>query len=169
MLQKCLSKALNEACRQNVLEAHQQKRYYDQYSSTVVLKPEDIVLLKTDSYTGRKTKNKWSYEHYTVLHQLGPDILTYKIQAEGGLTCIVHQNQLFLLLPKEEDDNCVPLVAALQAEIMDCLGWLPGYMPSEVGLIPKECVKALSVVDTCGLGYTCSQTWHDLVTNKLPD
>ena len=79
-----------------------------------------FVLLKTDSYTGRrKTKNKWSYKNYTVLHQLGPDIPTYEIQAEGGSTRIVHWNQLFLLLPKKEDDNCVPLVTALQAEIMD--------------------------------------------------
>ena len=59
----------------------------------MVLKPGDIVLLKMDSYTGRrKTKNKWSYENYTVLCQLGLDILTYEIQAEGGLTHIVHQN-----------------------------------------------------------------------------
>ena len=66
---------------------------YDCHSGTVVLKPGDIVLLKTDSYTGRrKTKNKWSYENYTVLHQLGPDIPTYETQAEGGLTHIVHQN-----------------------------------------------------------------------------
>ena len=58
-----------------------------------MLKPGDVVLLKMDSYTGRrKTKNKWSYENYTVLHQLGPDILTYEIQAEGGSTRIVHQN-----------------------------------------------------------------------------
>ena len=93
MLQQCLSEALDEACRQNVLEAHRQKRYYYQHSGAVVLKPGDIVLLKMDSYTGRrKTKNKWSYEHYTVLGQLGSDILTYKIQAKGGLTCIVHQN-----------------------------------------------------------------------------
>ena len=59
----------------------------------MVLKPGDIVLLKMDSYMGRrKTKNKWSYEHYTVLHQLGLGILTYEIQAEGGSTHIVHQN-----------------------------------------------------------------------------
>ena len=59
----------------------------------MVLKPGDIVLLKTDSYTGRrKTKNKWSYENYMVLHQLGQDILTYKIQAKGASTHIVHQN-----------------------------------------------------------------------------
>ena len=93
MLQQHLSEVLNEACRQNVLEAHQQKQYYDWHSSTVVLKPGDVVLLKMDSHTGRrKTKNKWSYKNYMVLHQLGPDILTYKIQAKGGLTCIVHQN-----------------------------------------------------------------------------
>ena len=87
----------------------------------MLLKPGDIVLLKTDSYTGRR-KNKWSYEHYTVLHQLDLDIPTYKKQAEGGLTHIFHHNHLSLLLPKEEDDNCVSLVAALWAEIMDSLG-----------------------------------------------
>ena len=136
----------------------------------MVLKPGDIVLLKTDIYMGRrKTKNKWSYEHYTVLHQLGPDILTYEIQAEGGSTHIVHQNQLFLLLPKEEDDNSMPLVAAFWAEIMDSLGWSLGYAPLEVGLIPEECAKALSVVDTCGLGYTHPQTQMEPVTNGLPD
>ena len=100
----------------------------------MVLKPGDIVLLKMDSNMGRrKTKNKWSYKHYTVLCQLGPDILTYEIQAEGGSTCIIHWNQLFLLLPKEEDDNCMPLVAALWAEMIDSLGWLPGYAPLEAG------------------------------------
>ena len=135
-----------------------------------MLKPGDIILLKTDSYTGRrKTKNKWSHENYTVLHQLGPDILTYKIQAEGGLTHIVHRNRLFLLLPKEEDDNCVPLVAALQTEIIDSLGLSPGYTPSELDLVLEEDVKMLEVVDTHGLGYACPQTQLDLVTPKLPD
>ena len=42
-------------------------------------------------------------------------------------------------------------------------------MPLEVGLIPKERVKALSVVDTCGLRYACPQTQIDPVTNGLPD
>ena len=117
----------------------------------------------------RKTKNKWSYENYTVLHQLGPDILTYEIQAEGGLTHIVHRNRLFLLLPKEEDDNCVPLVAALQAGIMDSLGPSPGYTLSESDLVPEEDMKMLDVVDMHSLGYTHPQTQLDLVTPKLPD
>ena len=135
-----------------------------------MLKPGDIVLLKTDSYTGRrKTKNKWSYEHYTVLCQLAPDIPTYEIQAEGGSTCIVHWNQLFLLLPKEGDDNCMPLVAALWAEIMDSLGWSSGYTPSAVDFIPKECVRMLSVVDIHGLGYAHPQTQIDSVTDGQID
>ena len=134
-----------------------------------MLKPGDVVLLKTDSYTGRrKTKNKWSCENYTVLCQLGLDIPTYEIQAEGGSTRIVHQNRLFLLLPKQEDDNCVPLVAALWTEVMDSLGPSPGYAPSESGLVPED-VKTLAVVDTCGLGYIRPQTRSDLVTPALPD
>ena len=52
---------------------------------------------------------------------------------------------------------------------MDSLGQSLGYTPLEVGLIPKECVKALSVVDMCGLGYAHPQTQMDLVTNRLPD
>ena len=92
-LQQHLSELLNKAHRHNVLEAHQQKQYYDWCSGTVVLKPGYIVLLKMDSCMGsRKTKNKWSYKNYMVLHQLGLDILTYEIQAEGGSTHIVHQN-----------------------------------------------------------------------------
>ena len=117
----------------------------------------------------RKTKNKWSYENYTVLCQIGLDILTYEIQAEGGSTRIVHQNRLFLLLPKEEDDNCVPLVAALRTEIMDSLGPSPGYAPLESGLVPEEDMKTLEVVDTHGLGYAHPQTQPDLVTPTLPD
>ena len=58
MLQQHLSEVLNEVCRQNVLEAHWQKWYYDCRSSTVVLKPGDVVLLKMDSYTGRRKTKK---------------------------------------------------------------------------------------------------------------
>ena len=63
----------------------------------------------------------------------------------------------------------MPLVAALQAEIMDSLGPSPGYTPSELDLVPEEDVKMLEVVDTCGLGYACPQTQLDLVTPELPD
>ena len=63
----------------------------------------------------------------------------------------------------------MPLVAALQVEIMDSLGWSPGYAPSEVDIVPKENMKMLEVVDMCGLGYACPQTQPDLVTPGLPD
>ena len=57
----------------------------------------------------------------------------------------------------------MPLVAALQAEIMDSLGQSPGYTPSEADIVPEN-VKMLKVVDTCGLGYAHPQTQPDLVT-----
>ena len=63
----------------------------------------------------------------------------------------------------------MPLVAALQTEIIDSLGQSPGYAPSELDLVPEEDVRTLEVVDTCGLGYTCPQTQLDLVTPRLPD
>ena len=63
----------------------------------------------------------------------------------------------------------MPLVAALWVEIMDSLGWSPGYVPLEVDMVPKESVRMLEVVDTCGLGYTYPQTWSDLVAPGLPD
>ena len=63
----------------------------------------------------------------------------------------------------------MPLVAALQAEIMDSLGPLPGYTPSELDLVPEEDMKMLEVVDMHGLGYICPQTQLDLVTPELPD
>ena len=59
----------------------------------------------------------------------------------------------------------MPLVAALQAEIMESLGQSLGNTPSEVGLIPEDCV----LVDMHGLGYACLQTQIDLGTNELPD
>ena len=52
---------------------------------------------------------------------------------------------------------------------MDSLGPSPGYAPSESGLVPKEDVKTLAVVDTHGLGYAHPQTQSDLVTPTLPD
>ena len=63
----------------------------------------------------------------------------------------------------------MPLVAALQTEIIDSLGQSPGHAPSELDLVPKEDVRMLEVVDTCGLGYTHPQTQPDLVTPRLPD
>ena len=63
----------------------------------------------------------------------------------------------------------MPLVAALWAEIMDSLGWSPGYAPSEVDIVPEENMRMLEVVDMCGLGYAHPQTQQDLVIPELPD
>ena len=138
-LQQCLAVVLDEACHQNVFKAHCQKRYYDQHSGTVMLKPGDIVLLKMDGYTGRrKTKDRWSNEHYTILCQLGLDILTYEIEVEGAFTHIVHQNRLFLLYPSEGEENCVPLVAVLRIVMKDSPVQSLDYGHLEAGWSPKK-------------------------------
>ena len=63
----------------------------------------------------------------------------------------------------------MPLVAALQVEIMDSLGQSPGYTPLEADMIPEQCMRMLVVMDMRGMGYACPQTWQDLVTPRLPD
>ena len=118
---------------------------------------------------GKKDQEQVELQELYSPASTGPRHPDLRIQAEGGSTRIVHRNQLFLLLPKEEDDNCVPLVAALWAEIMDSLGQSPGYAPLEADLVPEESVRMLEVVDTHGLGYTHPQTQPDLVTPELPD
>ena len=63
----------------------------------------------------------------------------------------------------------LPLVAAIQAEIMDSLGQSSGYTPSVADFIPEECVRMLSVVDMRGLGYDHPQTRIDSMTNRQID
>ena len=53
-LQQHLSEALNEVHRQNVLEAHRQKRYYDCRSGTVVLKTRGRCPLEDRQLHGKK-------------------------------------------------------------------------------------------------------------------
>ena len=62
------------------------------------------------------------------------------------------------------------LVAALQVEIMDSLGWSPGYVPSEADHGPQgECENVRGSKTHVVWGYACPQTWPDLVTPRLPD
>ena len=57
----------------------------------------------------------------------------------------------------------MPLVAALWVEIMDSLGWSPGYAPLEVDMVPEENMRMLGGVDTCMVwgmpAHRPSQTW----------
>ena len=47
---------------------------------TVNLKPRNLVLVKADTWKGkRKIKDRWEEETWEVVHQVAADILSYKV------------------------------------------------------------------------------------------
>ena len=52
-----------------------QKWYYDRATSSKQLMPGDIVLMKLDTYPGkRKVKDQWSQAEYEVVCQVADDV-----------------------------------------------------------------------------------------------
>ena len=63
-----LRAALWEAQAQSMVEAQQQKWYYDQKVGAVDLKPGDLVLVKADAFKGkRKIRDRWEDEACEVM------------------------------------------------------------------------------------------------------
>ena len=61
-------------------EVHQQKWYYDRATSTMLLMPGNIVLMKLDAFQGkRKVKDQWSKVEYVVVHQVAYDVPVYEV------------------------------------------------------------------------------------------
>ena len=53
-VQRCFKEAYTEAHLQTNSKAKEQKRYYDQATSTVQLVPGDVVLMKNNAYQGKQ-------------------------------------------------------------------------------------------------------------------
>ena len=63
------------------------------------LKPGDLVLVKADAFHGkRKIKDWWEDEPYEVVHQIMTDVPSYKVTDQHGESCILHCNQLLLIM-----------------------------------------------------------------------
>ena len=74
-----LRTALQEAQAQSTAEACQQKQYYDRKIGTVNLKPGNLVLVKADTWKGkRKIKDRWEEETWEVVHQIRADVPSYE-------------------------------------------------------------------------------------------
>ena len=84
-------------------KAKKQKRYYDGATSTAQLVPGDIVLMKNDTFQGkRKVKDWWSETEYVVVCQVEDGVPAYKVNDEVGNIKTIHRNLLFLVAaPKE--------------------------------------------------------------------
>ena len=56
------------------------KWYYDRKIGTVNLKPGNLVLVKADTFKGkRKIKDRWEEDIWEVVHQIMTDIPYYKV------------------------------------------------------------------------------------------
>ena len=57
-------------------EVERQKWHYNRKANTISLEPGDLVLVKADTYTGRrKVKDQWEEELYEVECQVSEGIL----------------------------------------------------------------------------------------------
>ena len=93
-----LRTALWEAQAQSMVEACQQKRYYDRKIGAVNLKPGNLVLVKADAFKGkRKIKDRWEEDTWEVVHHIMTDVPSYEVMNQHGRSCIPHQNQLLLI------------------------------------------------------------------------
>ena len=90
-IQDRLRTALWEVQAQSMAEACQQKWYHDRKMGTVTLKPGNLVLVKADTFKGkRKIKDRWEEDTWEVVCQIMTDITSYKVTDQCGRSCILH-------------------------------------------------------------------------------
>ena len=104
-MQKRLKEAFEVARRLTYEEATKQRRYYDRRAGAVTLQPGDVVMVRTDSFVGkRKVKDRWEDGGFIVESQLG-DWPVYKVRCPSAddrqkpKYRILHQNPAFCLSP----------------------------------------------------------------------
>ena len=74
------------------------KQYYDRKIGAVNLKPGDLVLVKADTFMGkRKIKDRWEEDTWEAVGQNMTDVPSYKVTNQQGKSCVLHQNWLLLI------------------------------------------------------------------------
>ena len=71
-------------------EACLQKWYYNRKIGTVNLKPGDLVLVKADTFKGKKKiKDRWEEDTWEVVHQIATYVPSYEVMNQHGKSCIL--------------------------------------------------------------------------------
>ena len=84
---------------QSTAEACQQKWYYDRKIGAMNLKPGDLVLVKADTWKGkRKIKDKWDEETWEVSWQIMADVPSYKVRNQHRWSWVLHRYWLLLIM-----------------------------------------------------------------------
>ena len=111
-MQKRLKEAFTAARHLTSQEAARQRCYYDRKAGAVALQPEDVVMVHTDGFVGkRKVKDRSEDGGFIVESQL-EDWPVYKVRCptsdakQKSKYWILHRNRL--LLVTNEDDTVVP-------------------------------------------------------------
>ena len=109
-MQKRLKEAFKVARRLTYEEATKQCRYYDRRAGAITLQPGHVVMVRTDSFVGkRKVKDRWEDGGFIVESQLG-DWPVYKVRCPSAddrqkpKYRILHRNRLLLVADEDIDD-----------------------------------------------------------------
>ena len=165
-VRKCFKEAYTEAHLQTNSEAEQQKRYYDEATSTVQLMLGDIILMKLDMFQGkRKAKDRWSEVEYVVTHQVASDMPAYEVQHDGGNVNVTHHNRLFLVAPVR--DTATPLGGS------ESVSYVGAAQSALAELTPLECGGEMPESEVEGVLTQCPTSrvphgWVDGVLQPLP-
>ena len=94
-----LGATVQEAQAQSMAEAQWQKQYYDWKIGAMDLKPGYLVLVKADTYQGkRKIKDMWEDTPHKVVQQVMTDIPLYEVMDQCGQSLVLHHNWLLLVM-----------------------------------------------------------------------
>ena len=122
-VRKHFKEAYTEAHLQTNSEADRQKWYYDTATSTMQLMLGDVILMKLDTFQGkRKAKDRWSEVEYVVTHQVTNDVPVYEVRDDGRNVKVAHHNRLFLVAPARD-------VATALGEASPFPMWAPPGLP----------------------------------------
>ena len=79
-------------------EVQRTKQRYDRKAKFVLLEPNDVVLVRKMSHTGKhKIQNRWEDEEYIIVSQPNSDKPLYIVQpVVGGKQRTLHRNLLLL-------------------------------------------------------------------------
>ena len=97
-----------EVQTQLTAEACRQKWFYDRKIGAVNLKPGNLVLVKTDTFKGkRKMKDRWEEETWEVVHQIATDIPSYEVTNQHRRSRVLHWNWLLLVMSEIGVPLCI--------------------------------------------------------------
>ena len=103
-----LRATLQEAQAQSMAKAWIQKWYYDWKIGNVGLKPGNLILVKADTFQGkRKIKDRWEEKPHEVVHQITTDVPLYEVKDQHGCSCVLHHNWLLLVTSETGVPLCV--------------------------------------------------------------